>query len=136
MNSKYFDISRVRTVDCPGPEELNLIYRYIEPYLYPFVIEFCILTVGIYYMMWANINNCPSRNTKVHQETGNIFSSLESIPEAVNIGMRRRRAEVAQETRDICTTMRTSHEEQIKSSMVIYADCHASSRGLFGEKIV
>lgn len=30
-------------IECPGPETLNSIYRTFSPYLYPFVIEFCIL---------------------------------------------------------------------------------------------
>lgn len=82
-------------------------------------------------MIWANINNCPSRKKKVeNHEEKTIFNSLESIPEAVNTEMRHRRIN---EAPDVCNTMRTSHEEQIKSSLVVYADCHASSRGLFGE---
>lgn len=85
-------------------------------------------------MMWANINNCPSRSKKHHEETGHIYSSLETIPESINTGMMRRRTEGIQESPDVCVTMRTSHEEQIKSNLVVYADCHASSRGLFGEK--
>lgn len=27
---------------CPGPEALNTIYMNFSPYLYPFIIEFCI----------------------------------------------------------------------------------------------
>lgn len=30
-------------IECPAPEMLNSIYRNFSPYLYPFVIEFCIL---------------------------------------------------------------------------------------------
>lgn len=30
-------------IECPAPEMLNTIYRQFSPYLYPFVIEFCIL---------------------------------------------------------------------------------------------
>lgn len=30
-------------IECPAPEMLNSIFRNFSPYLYPFVIEFCIL---------------------------------------------------------------------------------------------
>lgn len=40
---------------------LNTIHRQFSPYLYPFIIEYCILIVGIWYMMWANINHCPRK---------------------------------------------------------------------------
>lgn len=46
---------------CQGPYTLNYIHRNISPYLYPFIIEFCILIVGIWYMIWANINHCPKK---------------------------------------------------------------------------
>lgn len=118
------------SIDCPGPEELNLIYRYIEPYLYPFVVEFCILTVGIYYMMWSNINNCINKK-KNHHEDSTIFSSLESIPEAINPRVRKRKLVI---NSDACNTITSSHEEEVKNSLVVYADCHASSRGLLGKK--
>lgn len=36
-------ISIEDALKCPGPEELNSIFRTFSPYLYPFVIEFCIL---------------------------------------------------------------------------------------------
>lgn len=34
-------------IECPAPDVLNTIYRQFSPYLYPFVIEFCILVGGL-----------------------------------------------------------------------------------------
>lgn len=47
--------------ECRGPDAMNYIHRNISPYLYPFVIEYCILIVGIFYMIWGNISHCPKK---------------------------------------------------------------------------
>lgn len=47
--------------ECRGYNTLNTIHQQFSPYLYPFIIEFCILIVGIWYMIWANINKCPKK---------------------------------------------------------------------------
>lgn len=47
--------------ECFGPDELNYVHRTVSPYLYPFIIEFNILIVGIWYMIWANISHCPKK---------------------------------------------------------------------------
>ncbi|XP_012287936.1 otopetrin-3 [Orussus abietinus] len=43
--------------DCQHTE-LNVIYEWFSPYLYPFTIEYSILIVGVFYIMWNNIGNC------------------------------------------------------------------------------
>lgn len=48
-------------IDCAKFNALNTIHQRFSPYLYPFIIEYCILVVGIWYMMWANINRCPRK---------------------------------------------------------------------------
>lgn len=48
--------------DCGKSDALNAVQRQFAPYLYPFVIEYCILVVGIWCEIYANIKNCP-RNT-------------------------------------------------------------------------
>lgn len=90
---KNISPSELFTVDCPGPEDLNTIYRNFAPYLYPFIIEFCILIVGIFYMVWANVNHCPKKlsasghghgahgSANNHHNDSNPFPSLGSIPE-------------------------------------------------------
>jgi hypothetical protein len=115
----------------------------------PQIIEFCILIVGIFYMMWANINHCPkklsasghshghdSHNNSHHNASpyeSNNFNSLNSIPEEVHtpnggIGHHSPPSEVS----DHCKTL-VEHDNQYKSNLIVYADCHAASRGLFGE---
>lgn len=47
--------------NCAKYNALNTIHRQFSPYLYPFIIEYCILIVGIWYMMWANISRCPRK---------------------------------------------------------------------------
>lgn len=66
----YFRIGRRRTIkpnetfefvynDCGKSKALNAIHRQFAPYLYPFVIEYCILVVGICCKIYENINHCP-----------------------------------------------------------------------------
>ncbi|XP_055587774.1 proton channel OtopLc-like [Uranotaenia lowii] len=101
---------------CPGPNELNAILFTFSPYLYPFVIEFNILIVGLLYMIYANINRCPKKlsakghgghehhHHSHHEDEGSVCSEHHQDED---------------------------HEIQGKSKMVVYGDCHASSRGLF-----
>lgn len=142
------------SADCPGQEDLNLIYRNFAPYLYPFIIEFCILIVGIFYMMWANISHCPKKLSASGHEHGpehhdskqhihnleSSFTSLASIPEDGHLqpnghlqsnGVISHHAPPS-ETSDHCKNL-FEHENQYKSNLVVYADCHAASRGLFGK---
>lgn len=65
--------------DCGKSIALNKINRQFSPYLYPFIIEHCILYVGVWFNMYSNINNCPNKNILIekheHQrngETGNV----------------------------------------------------------------
>lgn len=53
--------------ECGGFNTLNTIHRTFSPYLYPFIIEYCILIVGIWYMMWANISHCPRKIAAAHE---------------------------------------------------------------------
>lgn len=141
------DPSERFSADCPGQEDLNTIYRNFAPYLYPFIIEFCILIVGIFYMIWANINHCPkklSASGHGHDNHGspqhgnsletNNFTSLGSIPEEGQFPSGRGAAHNAppSEVSDHCNNL-VEHEYEYKSSIVVYADCHAASRGLFGK---
>ncbi|CRK99967.1 CLUMA_CG013262, isoform A [Clunio marinus] len=145
-------ITNMNAVECPGPEDLNTIYRNFAPYLYPFIIEFCILIVGIFYMIWANINHCPKKlSASGHDHGGhgsdshnhnnaadsNQFTSLGSIPEegdgTANGGVIHRPP--PSETSDHCRNL-MEHDNQYKTNVVVYADCHAASRGLFGGMIL
>lgn len=73
---------------CFGPDELNYVHRTVSPYLYPFIIEFNILIVGIWYMIWANISHCPkklsapghghSNETVDHSDENNNEHSIEN----------------------------------------------------------
>lgn len=57
----FYDCLANPDFECYGPDELNYVHRTVSPYLYPFIIEFNILIVGIWYMMWANISHCPKK---------------------------------------------------------------------------
>lgn len=50
--------------DCGKSNALNAVHREFAPYLYPFVIEYCILVVGIWCKIYANINHCPEKTVK------------------------------------------------------------------------
>lgn len=143
---RMLKLDQLFTLDCPGPDDLNTIYRNIAPYLYPFIIEFCILIVGIFYMIWANINHCPkklsasghghgSHNGSHGHNDATQFASLTSIPEEGHHHQPNGHAAHApSEVSDHCNNL-VEHEYEYKSQMVVYADCHAASRGLFGNSI-
>lgn len=142
--------------DCPGHGDLNTIYRNFAPYLYPFIIEFCILIVGIFYMIWANISRCPKKlsaghghghdSPHQHHAMESSFTSLASIPEDGhlqsnghahpnnNFQSHGTHHAPPSEVSEHCKN-EFEHENEYKSKMVLYADCHAASRGLFGKKI-
>lgn len=52
--------------DCGKSNALNAVHRQFAPYLYPFVIEYCILVVGIWCKIYANINHCPRKNVNTN----------------------------------------------------------------------
>uniref|UniRef100_A0A1B0DEM1 Otopetrin n=1 Tax=Phlebotomus papatasi TaxID=29031 RepID=A0A1B0DEM1_PHLPP len=129
-------ISIEDALKCPGPEELNSIFRTFSPYLYPFVIEFCILIAGIYYIIWANISQCPKKHSasghhenppghdEKHIENGGIPTSAgsqhDSMPKISH-------SVDSISSYDHCA----NHDIHFKSNIIVHADCHAASRGLF-----
>lgn len=62
--------------ECGDYNTLNTIHRQFSPYLYPFIIEYCILIVGIWYMMWANISKCPRKVAAAHADKHDSESSM------------------------------------------------------------
>ncbi|XP_055685215.1 proton channel OtopLc-like isoform X2 [Lutzomyia longipalpis] len=131
-------ISIQDAIECPAPEELNSIFRNFSPYLYPFVIEFCILIAGIYYIIWANISKCPKKHSVAghshdpndhhdakHMGNGSIPSPSEMAksPNMDSVSMSEHCAEI-------------DHEMSFKSNIIVHADCHAASRGLFGGMVL
>lgn len=123
---------------CLGPDTLNFIHRNISPYLYPFVIEFCILIVGIWYMIWANINHCPEKlSAPGHGHHGHENGALEHDDDqhGKHVDNKRNGSIGTVATDDHCGVT-TEHEDNFKSNIVVHADCHASSRGLFAGLIL
>lgn len=125
---------------CPGPEDLNVIYRNFSPYLYPFVIEFNILIVGIFYIIYMNINKCPKKlsasghghDAHGHHDNHAHSSTTNSTQELVKDGAKGHQTHDNSDTvSEHCGNTTSDHDTQYKSTLVIYADCHASSRGLF-----
>lgn len=142
-NEGYFNITvnertlreGVITDACPGPEALNVIYRNFSPYLYPFIIEFCILISGIFYMIYANINKCPRRlSAPGHEHTHDVTDEAETFPGSGithdHHNPQKSEEEAMSEFSEHCRNT-TEHENQYKSNLVIHADCHAANRGLF-----
>ncbi|XP_055551304.1 proton channel OtopLc-like [Wyeomyia smithii] len=106
---------------CPGPEDLNTVLTTFSPYLYPFVIEFNILIVGLLYMIYANINRCPKKlSVKGHAGHG---GSIDGHADSDSV----------------CSDVQDrppEHEIVVKERMIVYGDCHAASRGLFAGLIL
>jgi Otopetrin len=146
MISRIDETSDLLSLECPGPEDLNTIYRNFAPYLYPFIIEFCILIVGIFYMIWSNINHCPKKLASAkhaHDSHGShhgngrdstLFTSLGPIPEDGFMPSGSIVQHAPPSESEYCK-IPMEHENQYKSNIVVYADCHASSRGLFGKSL-
>ncbi|KAK7075489.1 hypothetical protein SK128_003231, partial [Halocaridina rubra] len=82
---------------CKKETPVSGILNDAAPYLYPFSIEFNILIVGFWILLWENLGKIGKHN---------------HIPSI----------EVAYED---------DNNKTVTSNMIIYVDCHASSRGLF-----
>lgn len=118
---------------CRRPDVLNFIHRHISPYLYPFIIEFCILIVGIFYMMWANISHCPRKYSALGHHGGHGGGDEEARGAGDefkgHVGEGRPQSVASDEHCDATTAQ---HEQlEFRSNMVMVADCHASNRGMF-----
>uniref|UniRef100_A0A182KED2 Otopetrin n=1 Tax=Anopheles christyi TaxID=43041 RepID=A0A182KED2_9DIPT len=122
------DVSMLAPMDCPGPEELNQVLASFSPYLYPFVIEFNILIVGLLYMIYANISKCPKKITvkehkgHTHHQHGDGAAS-KAGGTVIDFDGKSECSEHCNDTLD--------HEAQVKSRLVVYGDCQHASRGLF-----
>ncbi|ETN60705.1 otopetrin [Anopheles darlingi] len=122
-------------IDCPGPEELNQVLASFSPYLYPFVIEFNILIVGLLYMIYANISKCPKKITvKGHRGHGGHGGHGGSVHgdhvSKVGGGSVVDGFDGRSEHSDHCDDT-LDHEAQVKSRLIVYGDCQHASRGLF-----
>uniref|UniRef100_A0A182MVC0 Otopetrin n=1 Tax=Anopheles culicifacies TaxID=139723 RepID=A0A182MVC0_9DIPT len=126
------DMSLLAPADCPGPEELNQVLASFSPYLYPFVIEFNILIVGLLYMIYANISKCPKKITvkghKGHHQHGGDGQTSKAGGSVMDFDGRSECSEHCNDTLD--------HEAQVKSRLVVYGDCQHASRGLFAGLIL
>uniref|UniRef100_A0A182PKX3 Otopetrin n=1 Tax=Anopheles epiroticus TaxID=199890 RepID=A0A182PKX3_9DIPT len=125
------DISIIAPADCPGPEELNQVLASFSPYLYPFVIEFNILIVGLLYMIYANISKCPKKIT-VKGHKGHHQHADGAASKAGGSVMD---FDGKSECSDHCNDT-LDHEAQVKSRLVVYGDCQHASRGLFAGLIL
>lgn len=114
---------------CPTAETLDTVFKSFSPYLYPFVIEFCILMAGIFYMMWANINKCPNHNNTCNNTNDEMILDDEFIdfhdlvPTYHNNGM----LSISELSR-----VQSTHETLNQQGNVIHIDCQSSNRGVFG----
>ncbi|XP_059060162.1 proton channel OtopLc-like [Achroia grisella] len=107
--NRIFDVSGLYNPECIGPPAVNSIYENFSPYLYPFTVEFNILIVAVYYIIWSNIGHCTNEDNVISSD---INSSLD-------------------ENYPICKIPTANEDNDFTSNVVIHADCHASNRGLF-----
>ena len=76
----------------------------VADWFYPFSIEFSILVVGVWYILWSNIGNIEENK-----------NSLDFLPSASPMG--------SQEE--------LNRTEGHKQALVLYADCSSSTKGMF-----
>ena len=117
-------------LECEGPNTLNTIYRNFSPYLYPFVIEYSILMVGIFYMIYANINKCPRR-----KEAKKIYDSNQQDSSTSNNSTSESNDMDENEIADHFQEL-SEHDGHFNNNLIVYADCHAANKGLFSGLIL
>ncbi|KAL4703414.1 hypothetical protein ACJJTC_011203 [Scirpophaga incertulas] len=105
---RIFNISGLYDEKCAGSNSLTNISKNFSPYLFPFSVEFNILIVAVYYIMWSQVGQCKN-------EDNNIFETNSN----------------SDENYTLCKIPTANEENDFTSNIVIYADCHASNRGLF-----
>ncbi|XP_047989046.1 proton channel OtopLc-like [Leguminivora glycinivorella] len=104
--SRFFDVSGLYNEECLGSTAIMGVIESFSPYLYPFSVEFNILIVAIYYIIWSSIGKCEN------EDTADGTSSLG-------------------ENNNFCQIPTANEENDFTSNIVIHADCHASNRGMF-----
>nr|XP_049697006.1 proton channel OtopLc [Helicoverpa armigera] len=108
LDQRFIDVSNLYNPNCNSTAAISSIYENFSPYLYPFNVEFNILIVAIYYIIWSNIGNCDNEDSN----NSEINSSSE-------------------DNYHLCKIPTANEDNDFTSNIVIYADCHASNRGLF-----
>ncbi|CAH2091892.1 unnamed protein product [Euphydryas editha] len=99
------DVSGLYNEKCQGAPAIISIIENFSPYLYPFGVEFNILIVAVYYIIWSHIGCCSNEENE---------STTDS-----------------DDNQTICKIPIASEDNDYTSNIVIYADCHASNKGLF-----
>ncbi|CAG4964868.1 unnamed protein product [Parnassius apollo] len=105
--SRIFDVSNLYDEHCQGSATIISIIENLSPYLYPFSVEFNIFIVATYFIIWTHIGSCNNNADNIETD-----SSL-------------------YEKNSLCKIPTASEENDFTSNMVVYADCHASNKGLF-----
>uniref|UniRef100_A0A2A4J2R5 Otopetrin n=1 Tax=Heliothis virescens TaxID=7102 RepID=A0A2A4J2R5_HELVI len=108
LDQRFIDVSNLYNPNCNSTAAISSIYENFSPYLYPFNVEFNILIVAIYYIIWNNIGNCDNEDSN----NSEINSSID-------------------DNYHLCKIPTANEDNDFTSNIVIYADCHASNRGLF-----
>ncbi|KAI8440151.1 hypothetical protein MSG28_001547 [Choristoneura fumiferana] len=106
--NRMFDISGLYNEECVGSTTIMGVIESFSPYLYPFSVEFNILIVAIYYIIWSCIGNCENEDTNNTDGTSSIGDH-----------------------NTVCQIPTANEDNDFTSNIVIYADCHASNRGMF-----
>ncbi|KAG6465068.1 hypothetical protein O3G_MSEX014919 [Manduca sexta] len=106
-NNHIIDISDLHNPECIGSQAISSIFENFSPYLYPFSVEFNILIVAVYYIIWSNIGNCDNDDAN---------SELNSTMD---------------DNTTVCRIPTANEDNDYTSNIVIHADCHASNKGLF-----
>ena len=113
-NSTEFSILNNIVCDMETRKSCTTGTDAIALFFYPFSIEFSILTVGVWYVMWDNIG-------KVEEHKG----SMECVP-----GFSRSRC-TSLEPGNVQQTRAKKDGDNANDTMVISANCANSNRGLF-----
>ncbi|KAJ0179283.1 hypothetical protein K1T71_004995 [Dendrolimus kikuchii] len=105
--NRILDISGLYNENCITHPAIMSIAENLSPYLYPFSVEFNILIVAVYYIIWSNIGGCDNED--------NNISEANSIDD----------------NHTVCRIPTANEDNDFTSNIIIHADCHASNRGFF-----
>lgn len=86
-------------------------------------------------MIWASISRCPKKTSvKGHDDCPHEHHDLNHNNQGghhSDNGNHGPNADLKSISSDHCSVHHNDHDANYKSNLVLYADCHAASRGLF-----
>lgn len=82
-------------------------------------------------MIWASISRCPKKTSVKGHDHHPHDHAMENHGQSGHSDHNGTNADLKSVSSDHCSVHHVDHDANYKSNLVLYADCHAASRGLF-----